>query len=295
MNTAVLPTGYVTEQVIPGITRLADPFGTLRDVLLVGTTGAESLRYFRENVFTNAAAFVAESTDFTGASGTKPQSNISFTSATADVGTLAHFIPITNQLEWVAPELRSYIDGRLFDGLQLKEDQMLLTGDGIGENPLGIMVTPGIQVLDAAHFSTTPTQNAGTDAAPFDRIARARRKIIDVGRARPNFIVLNPADDEVFQTLADANGHYYGGGPFTGGQPTSFWGLTRIVNENITAGTALVGDGRQAQIWDRMTARITVGLVNDQFIRNQKTLLAEKRVGLAVYRPAAFATVALYA
>jgi HK97 family phage major capsid protein len=295
MGTAVLPTGYAQEQRLPGIGRLADPYGSLRDVLLVGSTNAESLRFFQEDVFTNAAAFVGESTDLTGETGQKPQSGITFTTDTATVGTIAHFIPITNQLEWVAPELRSYIDGRLMDGLQLTEDDMLLNGDGTGEDPVGILETDDIQILDNTYFAGAATTNAGTDIEPFDRIARARRLIIDVARSRPSFIVMHPADDEEFQTLADADGHYYGGGPFDSGQPTRFWGLTRILNENMPEGKALVGDGRQAQIWDRMSARITVGLINAQFIRNQKTLLAEKRVGLAVYRPAAFALVDLYA
>lgn len=294
-NTALLPAAYLQAVRLPGIRRPADVYGSLRDVLTVGTLSAESLVYFEEASFTNGAAFVGEATATTGSTGLKPESALTFTQKTGTIGTIAHWIPITEQLEWVAPELRSYIDGRLLDGLQLVEDELLLLGDGTGNDPTGILETNGIQELDNTYFGTNPTNNAGTDAEPFDRLARARRLIMDVGRARPNFIVLNPADDEFFQTIADANGHYYGGGPFTAGQPSGFWGLPRVLNENMPEGQALVGDGRQAQIWDRMSARITVGLVNDQFIRNMKTVLAEKRVGITVYRPSAFALVDLYA
>ena len=296
-NTALFPSEYLQAQRLPGIQRDSDLQGSLRDVLLTGTLSAESLVFFREDVFTNNAAFVGEATATGGTSGTKPESGITFAQETATVGTIAHWIPITEQFEWAAPELRSYIDGRLLDGLQLEEDGQLLLGDGVAPNPEGLLNVTGIQVLDGAYFATigNATQNAGTDAEPFDRIARARRLIATVGRARASFIVLNPEDDERFQTVADANGHYYGGGPFTTGQPSTFWGLPRIVNENMPAGQALVGDGRAAQVWDRMSARIVVGYVNDQLIRNMKTVLAEKRVGLAVYRPAAFAHVYLYA
>lgn len=294
-STALYPSEYLQAQRLPGIQRDSDLQGSLRDVLLTGTLSAESLVFFREDVYTNNAAFVAEATATTGTSGTKPESGITFAQETATVGTIAHWIPITEQFEWAAPELRSYIDGRLLDGLQLEEDGQLLLGDGVAPNPEGLLNHDDIQVLDGAYFTGAPTQNVGTDAEPFDRIARARRLISTVGRARASFIVLNPEDDERFQTVADANGHYYGGGPFTTGQPSSFWGLPRIVNENMPAGEALVGDGRAAQVWDRMSARIVVGYVNDQLIRNMKTVLAEKRVGLAVYRPAAFAHVYLYA
>jgi HK97 family phage major capsid protein len=294
-NTALFPAAYLEAQRLPGIQRDSDLFGSLRDVLLTGTLSAESLVFFKENVFTNAAAFVEEATATGGASGIKPEASITFEQDTATVGTIAHWIPITEQFEWAAPELRSYIDGRLLDGLQLVEDTQLLLGDGNAPNPEGLLEHDDIQVLDAAYFAGATTQNVGTDAEPFDRIARARRLIATVGRARASFIVLNPEDDERFQTVADANGHYYGGGPFQTGQPSTFWGLPRVVNENMPAGQALVGDGRAAQIWDRMSARIVVGHINDQLIRNMKTVLAEKRVGLAVYRPAAFALVDLYA
>lgn len=295
VTTGVLPADYLSPVRLPGIRRPSDTFGSLRDVLTVGTLNGESLIYFQEASFTNNAAFVGEATATTGSTGLKPESAFTLEQKTASVGTIAHWIPITKQAQWAAPELRSYIDGRLLDGLQLVEDELLLLGDGTGNDPTGILEVNGIQVLDNTYFAGAATQNAGTDAEPFDRLARARRLIMDVGRARPNFIVLNPADDELFQTVADANGHYYGGGPFSTGQPATLWGLPRVLNENMPEGQALVGDGRQAQIWDRMTARITVGLINDQFVRNMETVLAEKRVGLAVYRPSAFALVDLYA
>jgi len=295
VNVPLLPTNYLQAQRLPGFRRFDPLYGSLRDVLLTGTTTAESLIFFRENAFVNNAAFVAEATATTGASGLKPESGLAFEEATARVGTIAHWMAITEQLEWNAPELRSIVDQRLLEGLNLHEDVQLLSGNGVGSNPTGLLNTTGIQLLNNAYFIANPTQNVGTEAGPFDRLARAQRLIITVGRSRPNFIVMNPVDDEYFRTIMDANGHFYGGGPYVSGISTQFWGLPRILNENMPAGQALVGDGRQAQIWDRMSARVTVGLINDQFIRNMKTVRAEKRVGLAVYRPSAFALVNLFA
>lgn len=294
VNTAVLPADYLRPQILPGFRRESSVYGSLRDVLPVGQTSANSLIFFRELGFTNGAAFVTEATATSGATGLKPESGLSFEQDTATVGTIAHWMAITEQLEWNAPELRSIVDQRLLEGLNLVEDEMLLTGDGVGANPEGLLETTGIQTLDNAYFTTNPTQNTGTEIEPFDRLARARRLIIDVARSRPSFIVFNPEDDEYFQTIVDANGHYYGAGPYATGISTTFWGLPRIVNEHMPQGQALVGDGRQAQIWDRRAATVTVGLVDNQFIRNMKTVRAEKSVGLAVYRPAAFALVDLF-
>lgn len=293
MNTAKLTANWLVEQRLPGIRRDSDLYGSLRDVLAVGSTSAETIRFIREDTFTNNAAFVTEATATGGSSGLKPESDITFEEDSANVGTIAHWLAITNFLEWNAPELRSYIDGRLLDGLNLREDDALLNGNGSGANPTGLLNVTGVLELDDAYFASNPTRNAGSSAEVFDRIARAKRVIQDDSRARANFVVMNPEDEEYFQTWLDADGRYIAGGPFAAGLAPNFWGLRKVINENMPAGQVLVGDGSEAQIWDRMSARITVGLVNDQFIRNMKTILAEKRVGLAVYKPSAFAVVDL--
>jgi len=70
-------------------------------------------------------------------------------------------------------------------------------------------------------------------------------------------------------------------------------GLRVVEDENIAEGKALVGDGRMAAVWDRMQAQILIDTIDDQFVRNMLTILAEERLALAVYRPAAFAHVEL--
>lgn len=292
-NTVMLPGSYLQPQRIPGIQRGADLYGSLRDVLLVGTATSDSLIFFQEASFTNAAAEVGEATATTGATGLKPESGMTFAQQTAVVATIAHWIPITKQLVWNAAELQSYIEGRLIDGLKLREDAELLNGNGTAPNLRGLNATSGVQVLDGTYFTATPVADTGTPNEKFNRIARARTLVQTVGRAQANFVVLNPTDLEKYQTSTDAQKQYFGGGPMAAGVPGTIFGLRIVVNENQAAGTALVGDGRQAQIWDRMDASVQVGYINDQFTRNMSTLLAEERVGLTVYRPSAFAKVTL--
>lgn len=291
---AGLPADYLPVQRLPGIRRPLDTFGSLRDVLTVmQINDGGGIQYFRENVFTNSAAEVAEATATTGTSGLKPESGITFTQETANVSIIAHWIPITKQTLMNAPELRSYIEGRLIDGLRLREDNELLNGDGVAPNIEGLLNVTGIQVLDAAYFTANPVADAGTDNENFNRVLRAKTLAATVGRARANFTVLNPIDHEVFMTSTDANQQYFGAGPFAAGLVPTLWGMPVISNENIAEGTALVGDGREAAILDRMAANVQAGWVNDDFIRNMIRLLAEEAVGLAVFRPAAFVEVAL--
>ena len=67
-----------------------------------------------------------------------------------------------------------------------------------------------------------------------------------------------------------------------------------VIFENITAGTALVGDGTMAAVVDRRDAQIYIAdQHSDFFVRNIFVMLAEERVALPVFRPAAFAKVTL--
>lgn len=299
VTAAGLPANYLEPMRIPGISRPDDVFGSLRDVLNVGVTNADSLIYFQEDVFTNNATEVAEATatawvdgDDAG-DGYKPESAITFTEKTSAVATIAHWIPITRQMIWNAPELQSYIEGRLIDGLKLREDGQLLNGNGTAPNLRGLLNTTDVQTLDGTYFAANPVADEGTNNENFNRIKRADTLIATVGRARSNFVVLNPVDHERFMTSTDAMQQYFGAGPFSSGLVATLWGKRVVINENIAAGTALVGDGRHATIWDRMQAQVLVGTIDKQFVRNMLTLLAEERVGLTVFRPKAFAKVSL--
>ena len=54
----------------------------------------------------------------------------------------------------------------------------------------------------------------------------------------------------------------------------------------------LVGDfNRGATLWDRQQNTIATGFVNDQFIRNMRTIRAEARAAFGVKRPHFFRTI----
>jgi len=73
---------------------------------------------------------------------------------------------------------------------------------------------------------------------------------------------------------------------------TTMWGLPVVESEAMPAGTGLVGDFVQGStLFDREQAAIRVGLINDQFIRNMQTILAELRAAFVVWRPTAFTKV----
>jgi HK97 family phage major capsid protein len=190
--------------------------------------------------------------------------------------------------------MRGIIEGRLIDGLRLVEDDAIVNGNGTPPNISGLLDVSGTNTLDAAYFGANPVAGVGDANEDFDRILRARRVVRITGRARPNFVLLSPADNERFLSTTDANRQYMvGGGPF--GNPTfgTMWGMRVVETEALTEGTAVVGDGRMAAVFDRMAAAVTAGWINDMFVHNMIALLAEERLTFAVFRPAAFAVTTL--
>lgn len=295
VRVGALPTDWVAPFRIPGIFTPDLPEFSVRSAFLNGQTNSNVIQFYRELAFDNQADWVAEATATTGASGLKPESGLTWERGTSPIETLAHWIPVTDQTLEDEPQMRAIIEGRLIDGLREVEDDALINGTGTPPEIEGLLGVSGVQVLDATHFGTNPTKNSGSDVENFDRILRARRMIRTVGRARPSFILLAPEDMESLQSTTNLNNDYIvAGGPF--GAPDripTIWRLPVIETEALTAGTAIVGDGRMAAVWDRMAADVKIGLINDQFVRNMQTILAEERLGFAVYRPPAFAVVTL--
>lgn len=282
-------TNFVAPQRVPGIFAPDRPELTVRDAFLNGQATGDTIEFFRELSHTNAAAWVAEATATTGASGLKPEGNFALVRATATIETLAEWMAVTNKALQDAPQVRTLIDGYLMADLAEVEDDALLNGSGTSPEIRGLLNTTGIQVMDEAYFSANPVNDAGTDNEDYNRVLAARQAVRYVGRARATFVFLHPADHERFLTSTDANRQYMAGGPFSAANGIStLWGLRVIETEAIDEREFVVGDGRKAAVWDRMQAQISVGLVNDQFIRNMQTILAEERVGFAVYRPPAF-------
>jgi HK97 family phage major capsid protein len=290
--TGALPADMILPQQVPGIFRGIEAPLNMRDVLINGRTQSDSVTFMRELAFTNNAAEVAQAVDTS--SGAKPESAITFEQATATVVTIAHWIPITRQTMEDAAQLVTYVNQRLLVGLERREDNQILNGNGTGANMTGILNTTGVQTANGAHFTGSPVNNNGTDNENFERIRRGKRLVRVTGQAMPNFVVLHPTKLEELETTVDANRQYFVGNIVTGAQPQTLWGLRVVESENIATTTALVGDGSMAAIWDRMDAQIyTTDSHSDFFVRNIFVLLAEERLALTVFRPAAFCAVTL--
>lgn len=264
----------------------------IRDLVSVRTTGSDTVEYVEQTSHTNNAAETAEATTSaaptqdgsTGAlikaagGGYKPEGAWAFAIKTANVKTIAEWVPATKRAIADAGQLEGLINDELRKDIEEREDTQLISGGGTGEDLTGIMNWSGIQ-----------TQAFSNNL--FESVRKGITKARKVGRVVPNGIVMAPEDVEVVDLAQDANDRYYSGGPFAGG-PRTLWGYPIVESEAITAGHALVGDFSKAVLWDREQTTVTMtDSHEDFFVRNLVAILAEERVAFAVTRPKAFVDV----
>ncbi|MCA1572422.1 MAG: phage major capsid protein [Chloroflexi bacterium] len=267
---------------------------TVRSLCTQGTTMSDTVEFVRVTAKTNAAAPVPEATTAATpvapapagaeitAGGYKPESGLTLEIVSTTVKTIAHWIPITKRAASDAGQVRTLVDNFLRYGLMEEEEDQILNGSGAGENLTGILTTAGILTVGSA----------GTD---LDAIVDAIRTVRVTGRRRPTGLVIHPNDwfSTGFLLAKDTAGNYLIGDPGASiDDVATLWGLRVVVTEAMTENTALVGDFRQAVIWDREQAAISVSDSHaDFFVRNLLAILAEERLAFGVLDPQAFCTV----
>lgn len=258
---------------LPGIIESAQEHATVRDMMLDGSTDNNTITYMEETTFTNNAAEVAEG-------GTKPEGAIAFTERTDNVRKIATWIPVTTELLADVAGIQSYIEGRLRFMVKRREELQLLVGDGTAPNISGILDRVGIQ-----------TQAKGADPTP-DAVYKAMTLIEVNAQADPDGVVFHPTDWQDVRLLRTADGIYIWGSPADVG-PDRIWGLPVRKTSAMTLNTALVGAFKPfSQVFQREGITITLSSEHSTFfVENKVAVLAEERLALAVYRPAAFCTV----
>jgi len=251
----------------------------VRDLFPQRTTTAAIIEYFRLTGFVNAACTVAERNG--NAFALKPQSSLTFDGFQAPVRTIAHWEAAHRNVLADEPQLRSIIDNELLYGLRLIEDAQILTGNGVGENLLGILNTPGVQSYnwsDGAHLDSKG-----------DAIRRAAT-LAYLAYYPPTGVVLHPNDWEDVELTKNTNGTYLFAVSMQVGGDARLWSMPIVDTPAMPEGKALVGAfGTGAQLYDREEANIRISESHaDFFVRNAIVILAEERLALAVKRPESF-------
>jgi len=243
---------------------------TVLDLITMATTDSTSVKWIRENVFTNAAAEVAESVANTEV--TKPESTLTLEPVTFDVTTIAHWMPASKQSLRDVAGVKSLIDAKLEWGLRRRLAHQVIDGDGIGANLLGICNTTGIGHVD----------RSGSDAVSL--IEDIYDGVVTIGDAygeAPNVCFVGRADYKVLRFARDDSGFEHGTGGYLFGSPRSVnaievEGCLVLPNFDLPSGMSIMGIWREFAVW--MHEGITIGMSDshaDYYVKNLVAILAE--------------------
>jgi HK97 family phage major capsid protein len=270
-------TGVLEIERIPGITQEARAVLQVRDLLTARPTTYQVVDFVKVSSPMTIASPAAENNP-------KAENQVTFTSLSERVKTIATWIPATRQILDDFSELAGFLESSLPYYVNLAEEIQLLSGDGTGENLHGLLP-------QATAFQTSLLNNTA-GWTRIDVIGRAIQQINTANELMPTFLVVNPRDWWAIRLTKDNYGHYILGDPQAIGSPNVF-GLDLVSTTSIASGTFLVGSGNAAasEIRDRMTVQVELSTEHqDYFVKNLVAIRAEKRLALVVKRPGSYVT-----
>lgn len=258
---------------------------SLRDLITVGTTTSDRIEYAQVlpagvGGSTNAAAGIPEATGTTGTQGVKPESTLAFRKQSADVITIAHWLPTTKRALSDAGQLQTLIDGFLRDGVARETERLIVSGDS-DNAPANTEEWDGI-------LNTTGVQSVAYAGSISDTARKMITAVSDAAAITTGFIV-SPEVNEALDLAKDTTGRYFGNGPFGQG-PGTLWGRPRVEVQGLPEGTIIGGDLSTCVLWDREQTTVTATDSHaDFFIRNLVAILAEARAAFGIFNPQSLA------
>ena len=258
----------------------------LRDILNISPTSSNAVEWVRLVNYTRAA-------DPTAHGALKPESDLTLDTQTSPVRTIPVWMPVQDQQLDDLPQLQNIINTELLYDIEKRIEELVCWGTGVGQEFLGFFVDPLIWSCGQMDLAGATRVVAGDTLIDI-----IRRGITDVRVAgySPNGVLVHPYDWEDIQ-LEKATDNQYVYVIVTEAGVSRLWGVPVVETEAcqdfsgnaIEERSLLVGDfTRGATLYDRMQSQISVGYIDDQFIRNMRTILAEWRGAWAIRRPGAF-------
>ena len=245
------------------------PMGII-DVISKGTTDS-NMEYMIPGKFTNNAAEWTPGT-------VKAESDESWGKDEATMFWLAHSMPVSRDTLSNYGQLQAILSNDLMTGLRLKEAAALLNLDS-SDTKKGILKKTGIQKYAAKQGDTL-----------YDSVRRMKTMSWMETGIFPNYVAMHPLVTEHLDLMKDKNERYM---MLTiNGR---MWGVPIVEDVNLVSGEegsqkygVLLFNSNSATWYTAESDALQIGLVNDQFVRNEFTLLAEGKHLITVQRPKSF-------
>jgi len=249
-----------------GITSIARRQPFILELVNVGSITSNLWEWVQQANPEGAPAMTAE-----GAA--KAQIDFDLVLASATVRKVTAYIKVSKEMLDDVPLMESEINQELTERINLTIDAQLLSGDGTGQNLVGILAnatafTPGSFATAGANPVVTPI-NAD--------VLRVAINQIMIAEFQPNYIVMHPSDVTAMDLDKGSDGHYILP-PFSTNANTVVKGIPVVSNTGVTEGDYLVGDFSKAGVRFREGLTFDVGYENDDFTKNFVTILAEARL-----------------
>ena len=246
----------------------------LRQIIPVGSTNSDVIKYVKESGYSNGAATAAE-----GA--TLGQSDFDMTAVDANVRKIGTYLRISDEMLADTPQISSYLSARVPAKLMEIEDDQILGGNGSAPNLDGFYNSSS----DFDVSSNGKFYQSIESANEFDVLVAALNQL-QISNYKADYIMLNPTDFHKILLLKDTTNNYIKDQVYQGLQP-NFLGVPIAVNNEVNPGTFFVGNfGQSAQLWVRDNVSVEFFSedgtnVRDGFI----TVRVKERVALATYLP----------
>lgn len=212
-----------------------------------------------EDTTVRAAAVVAEG-------GVFPESTAKFAEYTKKLQKIGDTLPITDEFMedevLAASELTNFIEVNVNSVIDTK----IAVGAG-GAND--------IEGLYTAAPAYTPVASAIADANIKDLVRKMRTAIVKTRGSKyaPNFVAANSDTIDRYFLKKDANYNY-----MFDSETGTIAGLAVVEDNNLADNTLVVGDGRFGKIYEKSGIVLSEGYGDGQFVRDQKTIKARKRM-----------------
>lgn len=252
-----------------GLTRIQRRRPFLRSLVNSANTTSKYIAYIeQQNADPGVAGTTAEGAE-------KTQTDFDLVETSAEVKKITAYIKVSKEMIADIPFMQGEINNELMELVELKLDEQILLGDGLGANLEGIDA-----VATAWSAGTFAASIASANNSDVLRVAIAQ---IAGQNFEANYILLNPADVAAMELTKSSTGEYTYPMFVPGANGiTTVKGIPVVESTLVTAGDFYVGDFTKANLRVREDMNVQVGYVNDDFTKNLMTVLVEMRAAFYV-------------
>lgn len=184
-----------------------------------------------------------------------------------------NYIKISTEMLADIPFMETAVRTQLSRKLLQAVESQVYSGNGTTPNLRGIRTVAS--AFSAGSFAAAVDNANNVDVLT---VAMNQIKVAQLGEAMPNAILMNPTDVTALKLIkVSGTDKRYVERLWMNAGSLSIDGVPIIETTLVTAGTYLVGDFTKAYLLDRMAPTVQIGLDQDDFTKNFRTLLAEWR------------------